>query len=61
MVSCCKCMVERLIDRVVVMMMIALNSLVRQKKGVHGEEGEEAGGRIKAGSTGTLMPVGVFL
>ena len=31
-------------------MMIAINFLVCQKEGAQGEEGEEAGGRRKAGS-----------
>ena len=38
------------------MMMFAPNSLVRQKEGAQGEEEEEAGGRRKAGSTGTPTP-----
>ena len=38
-----------------IMMIFAPNSLVRQKEGAQGEEEEEAevGGRRKAGSTGT--------
>ena len=36
-------------------MIIALNSLIRQKEGALGEE-EEAGGRKKVGPTGNLKP-----
>ena len=43
------------------MMMIAPNSLVRQKEGTQGEEQEEeVGGRRKAGSIGTPTPGGVL-
>ena len=38
------------------MMMFVPNSLVLQKYGVQGEKEEEAGGRRKAGSTGTPTP-----
>ena len=38
------------------MMIVAPNYLVRWKKGTPGEEEEEAGGRRKAGSTGTPTP-----
>ena len=38
------------------MMMIAPNSLVRQKQGAQGEEEEEPVGRRKAWSIGTIDP-----
>ena len=43
------------------MMMIAPNSLVRQKEGVQAEEEDEAGDQRKRGQTGTPTPVAVFL
>ena len=39
------------------MMIVAPNSLVRQKVGTQGEEEEEARGRKRAGSIGTPTPV----
>ena len=39
------------------MMMIAPNSLSRQKEGVQGEGEAEAGDQRKGGKTGTLTPV----
>ena len=38
------------------MMIIAPNSLFRQKEGAQAEKEEEAGDRRKAGQIGTLMP-----
>ena len=38
------------------MIMISLNSLVRQKVGLQGEEEEEAEGRRRAGLTGIPTP-----
>ena len=38
------------------MMMIASNSLVRQKEGAQEEQEEKAGSRRKVGLTGTPMP-----
>ena len=37
-------------------MMIAPDSLARQKKGAHGEEEEESGDRRMGGQTGTPTP-----
>ena len=42
-------------DKFMMMMIIAPNSLVRQKERAQGEE-EEAGDRRNGGHTGTLMP-----